>query len=96
MPGAIVGIMVEDMECCSVPGTAKVCSEVGEREILELRGIPTNVPSSLGAGIAGEVAPRLLGAGWVLPGAGAGVMGLGMLFELSGGWVVDCCKTAGT
>ena len=85
MTGAVVGNMVGDMECCSVTGTAKVCSEVGERDVSGLPGIPTDVLSSLGAGIAGEVAPRVLGAGWVLPGAGTSVMELGMSFELSGG-----------
>ena len=84
MSGAVVGITVEDMECCSVPGTAKVCSEVGERDVSGLPGIPTDVLSSFGAGIAGEVAPRVL-AGWVLPGAGTSVMESGMSFELSGG-----------
>ena len=42
----------------------------------------TNVPSSLAASSAGEVAPRLLGVGWVLPGAETRVVVLGISFEL--------------
>ena len=58
--------------------------------------MPTNVPSSLAAGSAGEVVPRLWGVGWVLPGAGTRLVGSGVLFELSGGLAVDCRRTADT
>ena len=66
MVGAVVGIILVIMEVCSVPGTAKAFTEVGEGDTLAVLGIPTDFPSSLAAGSADEAAPRLLEAGWVL------------------------------
>ena len=94
MAGAVVGIIVGGMEGGSVPETAKACSEFGEGIVLGILGIPTDVSSSLADGSAGEVAPRLVGAGWVSSGAGLRFVGSGMSFKLSGGWVVGCRRTA--
>ena len=62
---------------------------VGERDVLEVLDVLNNVPSSLAAGSAGEVAPCLLEAVCSLPGGGARFVASGMSFEVSGGWVVD-------
>ena len=82
--GIIVGIAVGGMEGWLVSGTAKACSEVSERDVLGAIGIPNNVPYSLTASGAGEVAPRLLGDDWIPSGAGR-LVGLGPLFDLPSG-----------
>ena len=89
MTGAIFGIIVGGIEFSSVQGTVGARSEVSERGVLGVLDVPNNFPSSLAVGSAGNVAPRLLEAGWGLPGGGARFVASGMSFEASGGWFVD-------